>query len=81
MPRRARARAIARLRVKWLDHRQYRPGSVKMLQIGELLTHENFTMVDALEFRALLNDELEERHRRHTLVRAWMQVKSRGYLQ
>jgi hypothetical protein len=34
-----------------------------------------------LEFRAVLNDELEERHRRHMLLRAWMQVRPRGHLQ
>jgi len=43
----ARAPAIARLAVKWLDHSQHRPGSIKRLQIGKLLIHENFTMVDA----------------------------------
>jgi hypothetical protein len=37
--------------------------------------------ISALEFRAVLNDDLEERHRRHMLLRAWMQVKPRESLQ
>jgi hypothetical protein len=81
MSRCARAPAIARLTVKWLDHSQHRPEASNRCRISELLTHENFTMVDALEFRAVLSDELEERHRRHMLLRAWTQVKSQGYLQ
>ena len=79
MPRSARARAIARLTIKWLDYGH--PASVKTLRISELPTHEDFTTADALEFRAVLDDELGECHRRHMLLRAWMQVTPRGYLQ
>jgi hypothetical protein len=81
MPRSACMRATARLTVKWLDHKYHHRRSDKTLRTIELLTHENFTTVDALEFHTVFNDELAERHRRHMLLRAWMQVKLRGYVQ
>jgi hypothetical protein len=78
MPRSACARATARLTVKWLDHRYHRGRSVKTLRIIKLLTPET---VDDSEFHTVFDDELEERHRRHMLLLAWLQVKPRGYVQ
>jgi hypothetical protein len=56
------ARANARLTVKWLDHSHRHRRSVKTLRTIELLTHENFVTVDAVEFNIVFDDALEDRH-------------------
>jgi hypothetical protein len=81
MPRITRSRAIARLIAKWLDHRLHQPGSIKTLPLSKLLTDENIAATAALDLCAVFDDEIEQRHRRHTLLRAWMEDKPQGRLQ
>jgi hypothetical protein len=81
MPRITRSRAIARLIAKWLDHRLHQPGSIETLPLSKLLTDENIAATAALDLYAVFEDEIEERHRRHTLLRAWMEDKPQGRLQ
>jgi hypothetical protein len=81
MPRITRSRAIARLIAKWLDHRLHQPGSVETLPLSKLLTDENIAATAALDLCAVFDDEIEERHRRHMLLRAWMEDKPQGRLQ
>jgi hypothetical protein len=80
MPRITRSRAIARLIAKWLDHRLHPPGSVETLPLSKLLTDENIAATAALDLCAVFDDEIEERHRRHMLLLAWMEDKPQGRL-
>ena len=81
MPRITRSRAIARLIAKWLDHRLHRPENVKTLTLSRWLTDENIVATAALDLCAAFDDDIEDRHRRHMLLRAWMEDKPQGRLQ
>jgi hypothetical protein len=81
MPRITRSRAIARVIAKWLDHRLHHPGSVKTLPLSKLLTDENVAATAALDLCAAFDEAIEDRHRRHMLLRAWMEDKPQGRLQ
>jgi hypothetical protein len=81
MPRITRSRAIARLIAKWLDYRLHHSGSVETLPLSKWLTDENIAATVALDLGAVFDDEIEERHRRHMLLRAWMEDKPQGRLQ
>jgi hypothetical protein len=81
MPRITRSRAIARLIAKWLDYRLHHPGSVAALPLSKWLTDENIAATTALDLCDVFDDEIEERHRRHMLLRAWMEDKPQGRLQ
>ena len=48
---------------------------------SKLLTDENITATAALDLRAVFDDEIEERHRRLMLLRAWMEDRPQGRLQ
>jgi len=81
MPRITRSRAIARLIAKWLDHRLHHPETVEPIPLNKLLTDENNAATDALDLCAAFDDDIEKRHRRHMLLRAWMEDKPQGRLQ
>jgi len=81
MPRITRSHAIARLIAKWLDHRLHHPANVETMPLSKLLTDENIAATAALELYRVFDDEIEERHRRHMLLRAWMEDKPQGRLQ
>jgi hypothetical protein len=81
MPLITRSRAIARLIAKWLDHRLHHPANVKTMPLSKLLTDENIAATAALDLCAGFDDDIEERHRRHMLLRAWMEDKPQGLLQ
>ena len=81
MPRITRSRAIARLIAKWLDHRQHHPANVETMPLSKLLTDENIAATAALDLCAVFDDDIEGRHRRHMLLRAWMEDKPQGRLQ
>ena len=81
MPRITRSRAIARLIAEWLDLRLHQPRSVETLPLSKLLTEENIAATAALDLWAVFDDEIEGRHRRHMLLRAWMEDKPQGRLQ
>ena len=81
MPRITRPRAIARLIAKWLDHRLHHPGSAETAPLSKLLTDENIAATTALDLCTVFDDEIEERYRRHMLLRAWMEDKPQGRLQ
>ena len=78
MPRITRSRAIARLIAKWLDHRLHRPENVKALPLSKWLTDENIAATAALDRCTVFDEEIEDRHRRHMLLRAWMADKPQG---
>ena len=69
MPRITRSRAIARLIAKWLDHRLHHPENVETMPLSKLLTDENIAATAALDLCAVFDDDIEERHRRHTSPR------------
>ena len=52
-----------------------------MRPLSKLLTDENIAATAALELYRVFDDEIEERHRRHMLLRAWMEDKPQGRLQ
>jgi hypothetical protein len=81
MPRITRSHAIARLIAKWLDHRLNHPESVAALPLSKWLTEKNIAATAALDLCTVFDDEIEERHRRHMLLRAWMEDKPQGRLQ
>jgi hypothetical protein len=81
MPGITRSRAIARLIAKWLDHCLHHPENVETMPLSKLLTDENIAATAALDLCAVFDDEIEERHRRHMLLRAWMEAKPQGRLQ
>ena len=81
MPRITRSRALARLVAKWLDHHLHQPGCVRTLPPSQLLTDDNIAATAALDLGAAFDDEMEERHRRLMLLRAWMEDRPRGRLQ
>jgi hypothetical protein len=57
------------------------PGRVETLPLSKLLTNENIAATAALDLSAVFDDEIEERHRRHVLIRAWMEDRPQGRLQ
>ena len=79
MPRITRSRAIARLIAKWLDHRLHHRDNVETMPLSKLLTDE-IAATAALDLCAVFDDEIEERHRRHRLLRAWMENKPQGHM-
>ena len=81
MPRITRSRAIARLIAKWLDNRLHHPENVETTPLSKLLTDENIAATAALDLCAVFDDDIEDRHRRRMLLRAWMEDKPQGRLQ
>jgi hypothetical protein len=81
MPRITRSRAIARLIAKWLDNGLHQSGSIETLPLSKWPTDENIAATAALDLCTVFDDEIEERHRRHMLLRAWMEDKPQGRLQ
>jgi hypothetical protein len=69
MPRITRSRAIARLIVKWLDHRLHHPGSVAALPLSKWLTDENIAATAALDHDVTLTRDRDGsvEHRVHGL--------------
>jgi hypothetical protein len=80
MPRITRSRAMARLIAKWLDHRLHHPENIETMPLSKLLTDENIAATAALDLCAVFDDDIEERHRRYMLLRAWMEDKPQGRL-
>jgi hypothetical protein len=51
------------------------------MPLSKLLTDENIVATAALDLCAVFDDDIEERHRRHMLLRAWIEDKPQGRLQ